>query len=563
MPRLKHVVAGSAARLALRWSPETERRRELLAAQQTDLVSDPPRETAATAARVAILVGFIVALPIILLFALSDLTPADNVLIVLASWTAGAVAEILVELIHRFRLVHADVRRDARTWMPLTDFDHVLIELRKSYLAIERDHRPRPDLFASYYENRLRHLSQQMTMSASSKVLRVNQTHFDTTDILMTCLAGGSTDDFLATHLLSNNDYVRNVPHARRYMTRFEQKLRDGDVKAVRRLFVADDTQLRDQLTDEFTIYFIALHASEHTQFDYRILPASTYRQFLADHEPDAGLVEDFGIYGEHYVYETNTASAQSIQGSFSADRERVQLYRRHFDACWEAGHKYEYFLPSAQLPDVRTTDDLFDPFTRAEHQPPPLRTHLAQSDEPEGSRALAANLNVQSISSTGGTAPVTGDASASISELLAANELCSVATVTADGRAHVHTCFFAFDLNPLRLWFLTPPSTEHGQNVTANPSTAIAVFSTSQAFESKKRGLQLFGATRRVPDDESGIPLEKYGARFPALLTALSTPGTLEGLESRFYEIIIERARVFDEPRFGSEVWVDVTLKV
>jgi hypothetical protein len=79
---------------------------------------------------------------------------------------------------------------------------------------------------------------------------------------------------------------------------------------------------------------------------------------------------------------------------------------------------------------------------------------------------------------------------------VLKSNVLGAMATVAPDGRAHIHTCYFSYT-QALELFFLSHPRSQHCRNLLANPSTAVAVFSSSQQWTGPDRGLQLFGNMR------------------------------------------------------------------
>lgn len=158
---------------------------------------------------------------------------------------------------------------------------------------------------------------------------------------------------------------------------------------------------------------------------------------------------------------------------------------------------------------------------------------------------------------------PIPNDrATESIVAILDSVELCALATVSAEGRAHINTCYFARDPRSPTLYILTPPASQHSRNLDANKSISVAVYSTQQPFVAAKCGLQLSGTGHRVNDGDVSAPLGVYGARFPALLEGLEDKTSLQGLESRFYCLSLQRGRLFDEPRFGSEVWIDVTFE-
>ncbi len=531
-------------------------------------------------ARCIIAIGFGIVLPLVLFLALGrsgahitvlgqriDISePVGTVLnplsavIVLASWTAGLAAELLVDSVERGGTTsrqlrelrqHLATRNDE--WVPASEFDEILLQLRSHHRTLEQSARATPDLFLQYYRTRLTGLCRQMRLSATSDQLPVNQMHFDTTDILMSCLTGEHADDLLAVHFLRSNAFLQDVPHAQRYLHLFEDKVKKREIQNVRRLFIVDDEHEATQLGDEFSQRYISFHANAD-YFDYRILPASTYHRFLTDSDPYIQLVEDFGVYGPWYVYETAVATAQAIQGTFAGGAERIETYRRHFKRCWDAGRPYEDF-GAIVLSDVSTADHVYDPFFRERHRQDGLTSPIRGTtvDKKGGSA-----LKVAKVTSTS-EAVDTDEAIRAVLRVLEAEHLCALATVSPSAEAHINTCFFAYRADPLALWILTPPTTQHGSFMSVNTSVACAIYSTAQTWAKSKVGLQLRGRARQIDDNELAEPLATYTDRYPELLGILPDKKTLVGLESRFYEIAIQQARLFDEPTFGTEVWVDL----
>lgn len=149
-----------------------------------------------------------------------------------------------------------------------------------------------------------------------------------------------------------------------------------------------------------------------------------------------------------------------------------------------------------------------------------------------------------------------------SIMEIVRSNELCSLATVTPDEKAHNATAFYAFDRS-LNFYILTPPETDHGQNLAENNSIALTVFDSHQEWTDDKQGLQVFGTAEKLEDrGKVAEALELYTERFPAVEQFASSPGDVEQLDSRFYRVKPKRIKLFDEPNFGTETWVEVEVE-
>jgi uncharacterized protein YhbP (UPF0306 family) len=100
--------------------------------------------------------------------------------------------------------------------------------------------------------------------------------------------------------------------------------------------------------------------------------------------------------------------------------------------------------------------------------------------------------------------------------ELLDASMLCSIATVTPRGRAHVNTAYFCSTPNFDCIWVSHPDST-HSRNLAGNSSAALAVYDSSQSWGGADRGIQLFGTARQVVGRAAREAGRRYAARFPA----------------------------------------------
>lgn len=149
-------------------------------------------------------------------------------------------------------------------------------------------------------------------------------------------------------------------------------------------------------------------------------------------------------------------------------------------------------------------------------------------------------------------------DIKTSIRDIISSNQLLSMAT--ADGEdPHINTAFYAFD-EELNFYILTPPDTRHGQNLEENHSVAVDIHDSNQEWTDDKQGVQMFGKAERMENPSRALDL--YIERFPKLEEFASTAEELEDLDSRFYRIEIEKIKVFDEPRFGSETWITVEVK-
>lgn len=133
--------------------------------------------------------------------------------------------------------------------------------------------------------------------------------------------------------------------------------------------------------------------------------------------------------------------------------------------------------------------------------------------------------------------------------ELLDASTLCTIATVTPSGSAHVNTAYFAWSPDLDIVW-LSEPRSAHSRNLRASGSAAIAVYDSRQTWGEPDRGIQLFGTAHEAEADEADRAQTLYAKRFPRFAdTDLSA--------YRFYRFRPRRLKLFDERTLGRATFV------
>ena len=143
-----------------------------------------------------------------------------------------------------------------------------------------------------------------------------------------------------------------------------------------------------------------------------------------------------------------------------------------------------------------------------------------------------------------------------SLLSILGQSPLCAISTVSRQGRAHIHICYFAFSAD-LELFFISDPGSRHAMNLKTHRSAAVAVFPPAQRWGGPDRGVQLFGTCAAVGSGDVGRAEAVYRARFPNYSRhrwARTLP---------FYRFRPRRLTLLDEREFGDAVLVEVQLAV
>lgn len=149
-----------------------------------------------------------------------------------------------------------------------------------------------------------------------------------------------------------------------------------------------------------------------------------------------------------------------------------------------------------------------------------------------------------------------------SLSEILEANTLLSMATVRGSHEPWVNTVYFAYN-EKLDFYFMTPNDTQHCNNLKSNNSVALSIFDSHQQPTEKKRGLQLFGNWELSLGETLVEGTKLYRQRFPWLSNYIKDVKDWEttALHSRIYVAHVKQMKAFDEVLFGPEVWVISSL--
>jgi uncharacterized protein YhbP (UPF0306 family) len=154
---------------------------------------------------------------------------------------------------------------------------------------------------------------------------------------------------------------------------------------------------------------------------------------------------------------------------------------------------------------------------------------------------------------------PVVAD---SVEAIAAGTMVLSLATADAAGTPHANMAFFAMG-SEFDLFFVSEPSTRHGQNSSARAEAAAAIWLPPPEFGEGLRGMQVSGECGAVAGAEAEAAFEAYRGRFPSFggdpeVRAAYLAGT--GSAS-LYRLRVGRLRLVDEPRLGRRNYLELRV--
>jgi len=116
------------------------------------------------------------------------------------------------------------------------------------------------------------------------------------------------------------------------------------------------------------------------------------------------------------------------------------------------------------------------------------------------------------------------------------ASPLCSLATVSPGGRAHINHMYFAWTDRFEVIW-ISDPDSVHSRNLTRNSSAAVTIYSSNQVWGKPDRGIQLFGAAGVTAGPEGPRAYAKRFRDFDA-----------ESNDLPYYRFRTRTVKLFDE---------------
>jgi uncharacterized protein YhbP (UPF0306 family) len=132
---------------------------------------------------------------------------------------------------------------------------------------------------------------------------------------------------------------------------------------------------------------------------------------------------------------------------------------------------------------------------------------------------------------------------------LLDASTLCAISTVSADGRSHINTAYFAWGAEFEIVWW-SAPQARHSRNVRRHPSVAIAIYDSTQKWGGSDRGIQLFGTARETTGRTAREAERRYARRFKGYASDDRSP-------YRFYRFRPRTLKLFHERELGGATFV------
>lgn len=227
-------------------------------------------------------------------------------------------------------------RQDERIWDARDALDSRLQEVRRLFHIVQEDRRSEEDLFSSYFDQRLMHLTSALQDAANKREILIDETMLNvTTWLLKSSFRGRENDVFRAVFFADDEVFFFDL-HTKRYFYQSYELLKKGKLKGVRRLIIYNNL---DDLSSRRMQRLIAFHNTTDG-YACRVLGQDSFSRIIKDFQLHH-LMKDFGIYGDTYVYKGLTNRADEIVGLYSRDPNDIERLTLCFDSAWEAAQSW------------------------------------------------------------------------------------------------------------------------------------------------------------------------------------------------------------------------------
>ncbi|MEK7495603.1 MAG: pyridoxamine 5'-phosphate oxidase family protein [Patescibacteria group bacterium] len=115
-----------------------------------------------------------------------------------------------------------------------------------------------------------------------------------------------------------------------------------------------------------------------------------------------------------------------------------------------------------------------------------------------------------------------------------------------------IASVFFSFD-NELNLYFISNPSTLHGQHLEKNKEVAATIVDSNQKPSDVKKGLQIYGYVEKVSEaNKVRYALRHWKDFLNIKRPDISLENMKKGLyKGRIYKLIPKKIKLFDQEKF------------
>lgn len=267
-----------------------------------------------------------------------------------ADWKTSFLCGILVALIEEFVSLSLNVKKLTNRLQELEStvqnyhkIQNTISEIVGNLLQMFSDSNPDNDIFVDFYIKNLTTLSGKIYRSLTTKRFEIDydmnkDDYASLSQSIFKVFKGRNTDYFFTISKSNQSDiewFFDDKKMSGNYLKMAYTYLNEKKIQSVRRIFVFSNNK---QIEEELMVLLLRLH--QNSGFEVKLLP----QEFFENHLNKEHLFSDFGIYGEHFVFENNGNPTNGLNlCGFNIDSDRICKYRELFMLLWESSYDVQF----------------------------------------------------------------------------------------------------------------------------------------------------------------------------------------------------------------------------
>ena len=186
------------------------------------------------------------------------------------------------------------------------------------------------NLFLQWYHDKLDDIAKHISHTIETESYEFDNSHLQEQKRIYSLFQGRASDYFWATSTCDGiNWYATTTGDL--FHQNLNAKFQEGKLKGIRRIFIFQDEA---ELNEFQTRLCFLLH--KQSGFEYKVIGKDDFEAVIKNFG-DRTMVKDFGVYGAHFVWETDPDEDTPIRlGEFCVNKHRMAKYKQLYELIWD-----------------------------------------------------------------------------------------------------------------------------------------------------------------------------------------------------------------------------------
>jgi len=222
-----------------------------------------------------------------------------------------------------------DINKLVNVQTRLHDYEIKIQRISDGLKFIASKYNNESDFFAPWYDERISNLLNNINHTIETESYYFIEGQIQEQDRMWKIFKGQKTDYFWATCTCKGIEWFL-TPEGDYVTKGLDDTFKHGGLIGIRRLFLYESD---DELADFRTTLCFFLH--KQSGYEYRVISRKDFDSML-HRFGSSTMASDFGIYGEHFVWETSTEHQVFIEsGNVCVSKMKIAKYADLFNKIW------------------------------------------------------------------------------------------------------------------------------------------------------------------------------------------------------------------------------------